>query len=76
MTPEQIAAFLAAAGADASKVKLLAASLLAATAFLWVASIVRNLGMEVLHGRMTNKMFLIYTVRTVVLAMIVISLIS
>lgn len=76
MTSEQITAFLSTAGVDASKVKLLAASMLAAIAFLWVASVVRNLGMEALYGRMTNKTFLIYTVRSVVLVMIVVSLIS
>ncbi len=76
MTPEQIAAFLAAAGAEAGKVKLLAASFLVAVAFLWVASVVRNLGMAMLHGQMRQKTFVIYTVRALVLVMVVIMLIS
>ena len=76
MNSDQISAFIAAAGADPGKVKLLSVSLLAAFAFLWVAYVVRNLGMETLHGRMKGKKFAIYTVRAVVLVMIVVALIS
>lgn len=76
MTPEQIAAFLSAAGTDVNKARLLAASLLVAIAFLWVAIVVRNLGMEALHGRMRHKTFVVYTVRALILVMLVIMIIS
>ncbi|MBC7501843.1 MAG: TIGR03758 family integrating conjugative element protein [Herminiimonas sp.] len=76
MNSNQLAAFLSAAGVEASNVSLLVVSLLCAFTFLWAAWVVRNLGMRTLYGDMTPNHYAIYSVRALIIVMVLVYLVS
>lgn len=74
MNSSQSAAFLSAAGTDHAYLSAFVISLLAAVAVLWGASVIRKLGMHVLHNELRQKELVVYAVRAMILVMVVIYL--